>query len=266
MLIGCNREHGGWRIALVIGFRIPRIKAAFFLALVFAAGGPATAAEPSVVTSQIRLPGTEGAIRAELFERSGRAKRPVILVLHGAGGTLFDGPEMRRVSRHLAASGNAVYLLHYFGRTGTILATDASMQKNFRIWLETVRDSIPLIQEARHDASPVGIYGYSLGGFLALFTASDNPRVGAVVEHAGGVWNEKMEKIGRMPPVLMVHGLRDGRVPFAKYAQPLVPLLRARARKVETRFFAGEAHVFNPEAMKKVRAEAATFFRVHLAE
>ena len=186
-------------------------------------------------------------------------------MLHGAGGMIFDGAEMRRVSRHLAGEGNTVYMLHYFQSTGTIVALDSTMQKHFGSWRRTVLDAIAEIQALRGDRSPVGIYGYSLGGFLALFSASNNPRVGAVVEHAGGVWNGKMDRIGKLPPVLMVHGERDARVPFDQYARPLLPVLRKRAKAVETRFFPTEAHVFTPAAMREVRADAARFFRRWLA-
>jgi dienelactone hydrolase len=221
------------------------------------------AAEP-VVVSKIGLRTRQGRITADVFEQAGAQKRPAILVLHGAGGTLLDGPAMRRTARALAADGNAVYLLHYFQRTGTIVALDSTMQRHFGDWVETVRDSIKAVQEARGDATPVGIYGYSLGAFLALRVASDNPRVGAVVEHAGGVFNETYERIGRVPPVLMVHGQRDGRVPFARYAQPLIPVLRRRAAKLETRFFPEEGHGFSPAAMAELQTDAARFFRRHL--
>ncbi len=80
-------------------------------------------------TIELALPG--GKIRAEVFETAGARVRPVVIVLHGAGGMLFDGPEMRRVSRRLAEEGNAVYLLHYFERTGTVFALDGTMQRHF---------------------------------------------------------------------------------------------------------------------------------------
>ena len=54
--------------------------------------GSATA---TIATSEIRLPVSGGAIRAELFEGPEMRPRPVLLVLHGAGGTLLDRPEMR---------------------------------------------------------------------------------------------------------------------------------------------------------------------------
>jgi carboxymethylenebutenolidase len=203
-------------------------------------------------------------IRIDKYATSRSGKQPAILVLHGAGGTLLDGPEMRRVVRQLAEAGNTVYLVHYFTRTGTIVALDAGMPKNFPTWIETVRDSIEFAQKDSVDKSAVGIYGYSLGGFLALSAASDNPAVGAVVEQAGGIWNGKAERIKHMPPVLVVHGEGDRRVSFRKYAQPLVGVLRERGATSKTRFFPEEGHVFTAFAMLKVRDDAAEFFRQHL--
>jgi dienelactone hydrolase len=164
-------------------------------------------------------------------------------VLHGAGGMLGDGPEMRRMARALADAGNAVYLIHYFNRTGTLFGRDANIQKNFESWLGTVRDSIEFARGRNSNSSSVGIYGYSLGGFLALAAASENPHVAAVVEQAGGVWNGKKQRIGQMPPVFMVHGEQDRRVPFQKYAEPLLSLLRKRGGEVETHFFPSEGHI-----------------------
>ena len=227
---------------------------------------PSAADEPRVKIrkSSIRAGGSN--IGVTVFEPAERASKPAVVVLHGAGGMLFDGPEMRRVSRYLAGEGHPVYMLHYFNSTGTVVALDSTMQKHFGTWRRTVIDAIASIQQGRGDAAPVGIYGYSLGGFLALFSASNNPRVGAVVEHAGGVWNGKLDRVGKMPPVLMVHGERDARVPFGQYARPLVPQLRRRSPKVETRFFATEGHVFTPAAMQSVRGDAAQFFRRWLRE
>lgn len=191
--------------------------------------------------------------------------RGALLVLHGAGGMLLDGPAMRRVAHSLAEAGYDVSLIHYFDRTGTIFAVDSTMQRNFAVWLETVRDGVQYAHTRSGNGAPVGIYGYSLGAFLALAAASDNPRVGAVVEHAGGVWNNQMARIGEMPPALMVHGRLDSRVPFEKYAEPLLTLLRKRGDVVETRFFAHEGHGFTPAAMNEVSAAAGTFFshRLH---
>jgi dienelactone hydrolase len=217
-----------------------------------------------LVVSQIATQSGGHRIRIDKYTAARPGKHPVILVLHGAGGTLLDGPEMRRVARQLAEAGNTVYLVHYFNRTGTIFGFDAGMQKNFPAWLATVRDCIHFAQHDSHDSSPVGLYGYSLGGFLALAAASDNPAVGAVVEHAGGIWNGEAKRIKQMPPVLVVHGEGDQRVPFQKYARPLVAVLRERGAPHAVRFFPEERHVFTASAMTIVRARAVEFFRQRL--
>lgn len=201
-------------------------------------------------------------IEIDLYPPAGsQPARGTILVLHGAGGQLFDGPAMRRVARQLAAAGETVYVLHYFNRTGTIAARDAVMQAHFDDWLGTVRDAIAWVQarQGKRNA-PIGIYGYSLGAFLAVAAASDNPAVGAIAEQAGGMWNAQEQRVGRMPPVLMVHGRADQRVPLAKYGQPLLRVLRERGGKVETLFVAGEAHVFSAPAMAVVRVKLVDYF------
>ena len=200
-------------------------------------------------------------IRADRYAPAGMRSARTVIVLYGAGGMVFDGPSMGRVARSLADAGDTVYLLHYYNRTGNIVALDSTMQKNFGVWLETLRDGIKWVH-GREDKGTrrIGLYGYSLGGFLAIAAASDNPLVGAVTEHAGGIWNSQEERVGKMPPVLMVHGLDDRRVSVEKYAKQLLRVLRQRDARVETEFVPGEGHVFSEAAMAVVRPKVAKFF------
>jgi dienelactone hydrolase len=184
-----------------------------------------------------------------------------VIVLYGAGGMVFDGPSMRRVARALTEAGDTVYVLHYYNRTGTIVARDSGIERHFKKWVETVRDGIVWVHGREgKGARPIGLYGYSLGGFLAIVAASDNPRIGAVTEQAGGMFTSAEKRLGKMPPVLMVHGLGDRRVPVEKYAKPLLRVLRARGGRVETEFVPGEGHVFSETAMARVRVKVARFF------
>jgi dipeptidyl aminopeptidase/acylaminoacyl peptidase len=127
----------------------------------------------------------------------------------------------------------------------------------------TLRDGIAWVH-GREEKKPVGIYGYSLGGFLAIAAASNNPLVGAVTEQAGGIWGSDEKRVGKMPPVLMVHGMEDNRVPVEKFAKPLLRVLRERGGHVETEFVSGEGHVFSEAAMAKVRPKVAKFFGTRL--
>jgi dienelactone hydrolase len=204
-------------------------------------------------------------IRADRYVPVGRRSQRTVIVLYGAGGMVFDGPSMKRVARALADNGDVVYLLHYYNRTGTVVALDSTMQKHFAEWLETLRDGIRWVHGREDNGTRrIGLYGYSLGGFLAIAAASDNPLVGAVTEQAGGIWNSQEKRVGKMPPVLMVHGLEDRRVPVEKYAKQLLRVLRQRGARAETEFVPGEGHVFSEAAMAAVRPKIAKFFQREL--
>jgi dienelactone hydrolase len=202
-------------------------------------------------------------IRADRYSPVGTPSHRAVIVLYGAGGMVFDGPSLKRVARALADAGDTVYLLHYYNRTGSIVAIDSTMRKHFGEWLGTLRDGIAWVH-GREKKRPIGIYGYSLGGFLAIAAASNNPTVGAVTEQAGGIWGSDEKRVGKMPPVLMVHGIEDKRVPFEKFAKPLLHVLQKRGGHVETEFVPSEGHVFSEAAMARVRPKMAKFFGARL--
>lgn len=191
------------------------------------------------------------------------ASHPAIIVLHGAGGMLFDGPEMSRVAADLAGAGYEAYQVHYFNRTHTWFARQAVLLKLFPIWLETVHDAVEWVHALHPEARSVGMFGYSLGAFASIEEARRNPQVGAVVEHAGGFWNAHPKGPTRqpLPPMLLIHGRDDERVPFTKYTEPLLAFLRQHNDPFETRFYPGEGHNFSPPAKARVRAQALEFFR-----
>ena len=207
------------------------------------------------------------AIAADLYAPATPGPHPVVLVLHGAGGMIFDGPEMKRVAQRLAAAGDTVYLVHYFNRTATVASWDSLMQAHFEEWYHTVRDAVDWARARAPGAvkPPVGIFGYSLGAFLAVAAASDDPGVSAVVEQDGGVWNNRDARIGKMPPVLVIHGTADERVPLVQYSKPLIALLRRRGGFCQVHDFPGEGHRFDATAAARVREEAAAFFAKELS-
>src|SRR5205823_2119373 len=87
---------------------------------------------------------------------------------------------------------------------------------------------------------------------------------GALVDHAGGWVEGQMKPLGRMPPLLLVHGQRDHRVPYKKYVQPLYSYLEQQHIAYESRVFPTQGHKFKPAELEDVRAQAIEFFRQHL--
>lgn len=199
-------------------------------------------------------------IVVERFAPASGRGRAAILILYGAGGIYMDGPAMHRVARCLAEGGDEAYVVHYFNRTGTMFGLDRNMQTHFEEWVLTARDAVGWVHARHGGKAPIGIFGYSLGAFVTVAVASDDPRVGAIVEHAGGIWNNQASRLGRLPPTLMIHGLQDQRVPVPKYAAPLLAAVKKHAPHWRTDYFPQEAHVFNPEANAEVREQAAAWF------
>jgi predicted esterase len=109
---------------------------------------------------------------------------------------------------------------------------------------------------------PIALYGYSMGAFLGLAAASDRD-VAAVVEQAGGIWQNRTLLVGRLPPVLIIHGRRDRRVPYEQYCVPLQQTLRAKGAPFETRIF-DQGHGFDPRAEAQARSATVEFLRRHL--
>src|SRR6185295_7111660 len=151
-------------------------------------------------------------IGVEIFAPVAKEKFAGILLFHGAGGMFMDGPAIRRVARALAQNGFETFVVHYFERTGNLFARDAAIQKNFDTWRATVNDAVDYLH-ARPEITSVGLFGYSLGGFLSLAQAGHDPRVGAVVELAGAIPKDHVASVKHLPPLLILHGDKDRRVP-----------------------------------------------------
>ncbi len=205
-------------------------------------------------------------IRVDVYSPAAAGRHIPILVLHGAGGMLFDGPEMTRVAQRLATAGYEAYEVHYFDRTHTWFARQAVLLKLFPTWLGTVQDAVKWVHALRPDVPKIGIFGYSLGAFAAIETARRDGSIGAVVAEAGGFWHGHPEGPTRepLPPLLVIHGTADERVPNEKYTEPLLAYLRAHHDPFEKQFYPGEGHDFSTAANEKVRQQAVEFFSRHL--
>ncbi len=229
----------------------------------FAAFWVADAVAKDISFTEVRIPTRHRQVRLDVYEPNNSRPHPTILLLYGAGGLAFDGSRMRVTAQRFVAAGNTVELLHYLDETRAFVAEPWIVHKDFNEWVETVRDAIAWIHQQPSSPAPIGIYAYSLGGFIALEAASDNPQVGAVVDFAGG-WQGEMKPLGRMPPLLLVNGQRDRWVGYKKYVQPLFTYLEQNHVAYECRVYARDGHKFKSADLEDVRTHALEFFRHHL--
>jgi carboxymethylenebutenolidase len=181
-------------------------------------------------------------ITVEQFLPKAPGRYPAIIALHGSGGIREGWAE--QPARLMASQGYAVFVVHYFERTGTVWADHDTTHTNFPDWMRTVGDAITFAaQHASVDANRIGLLGFSLGAYLALSVASVEPRVKAVVEFFGGM-PEELHGFTRMPPVLILHGEDDRVVPVTE-ATRLQRLLERSGAHCEMKLYPGAGHGFN---------------------
>src|SRR4051794_41478913 len=91
-------------------------------------------------TERYESGGTEIAI--ECFEPEGRGPVPAVIALHGSNGMTNGAGLVRSFTLPVVAAGYAVYLPHYFERTGTLRSDPTTSRRNFLAWMQTVADAI----------------------------------------------------------------------------------------------------------------------------
>ncbi len=203
-------------------------------------------------------------VRLDRFTPVGRDRPPVVILLHGAGGWFLDGPAIRRLARTLAENGLTAVALHYFDRTGTLFARGASIEENFGAWQATLADAITHVAaQPGMEGRKIGCFGYSLGAYLALAQGAEDPRLHAVAELAGGIRSARLSPITRLPPLLILHGEQDERIPVAR-ARELETLATRLDLPFAITIYPGEGHVLSRAAQEDAGRRAVAFFRKHL--
>lgn len=187
---------------------------------------------------------------------------PAVIALHGSGG-MREG-FASEPARLLASNGFAVFLLHYFERTGTVWADRITVRKDFPTWIATIQDAISHVaQKPGVDEEQIGVLGFSLGGYLAVSVAVVDARVKAVVEFFGGLPEELAGELHRIPPVLIFHGDAD-RVVLVSEAHRLEKVLKAAGSPYEIKIYSGVGHGFSGLTLFDAAQRTVTFLRNHL--
>ncbi len=185
---------------------------------------------------------------------------PKVVVLHGAGGMMFDGGQVKELAGVLAERGITAYVVNYFNRTNDwFVLGDAGLIKGFSTWATVVDDAVDWVV-AKNGGQPIGIYGYSLGGFLAFAEADGNGRVGAVVSQSGGIWDKFDEVDGALPPILVVHGAADERVDFELNMGRIQKVVDKHGTALETMYLEGEKHRLSDSAQARANQAVGRFF------
>lgn len=215
-----------------------------------------------VIQSQTSFESGGKSIRLDCFLPEGNDQCfPAVVALYGSGG---GHARMAEPASLLAAQGFAVYVLHYFDRTGTTEVNRQIIFRNFPVWMKTVWDAVSFVIRQPHvDPQRVGLLGFSLGAYLCLSNAAIDSRISAVVEFFGGLPKEMKFFMRRLCPVLILHGEADPVVPVQE-AYHLREVLERKKIDYEIQIYPGVGHGFNGETWRDAGLRALNFLRKHL--
>jgi len=219
---------------------------------------------PSISHSELIFQSGGQDIRLDCFLPSSNGQRfPAVIALHGSGG---GHASMADPAGLLAAQGFAVYVLHYFDRTGNVEID--GLQTIFRYypaWMKTLWDAVSFIsRQPQADAERIGLLGFSLGAYLSLSASAIDSRVKVVVDFFGGMPKEMKLFMRRLCPVLILHGEQDQTVPVSE-AYHLQQLLQKKQIPYEMQIYPGVGHGFSGEIWRDAGLRTLAFLHKYLA-
>jgi len=217
----------------------------------------------NVSESQLTFESGGEQIRLDSYMPSANGRRfPAIIGLHGSGGGY---PVVAGPARLLATQGFAVYVLHYFDRTGTEWVSDrATIVRHAPAWMKTIWDAVSFVSRQPHvDSDRIGLLGFSLGAYLSLASASIDNRIKAVVDFFGGFPREMKLFMRRFCPVLILHGDADQTVPVSE-ALEIREIAERKKVPCEIKIYEGVGHGCGLETMLYAALRTLRFLQRHL--
>ena len=173
---------------------------------------------------------------------------------------------MAEPARLLATHGFAVYVLHYFDRTGTSFADKETIFRHFPVWVKTLWDAVSEVErQPQVNPAHIALMGFSLGAYLSLSDAAIDKRVQAVVDFFGGLPKEMKLFMRRLCPVLILHGEADPTVPVEE-AYHLQKVLEKKGIPYEIKIYPGAGHGFTGETWKDAGLRTLAFLQKYLAD
>ena len=218
----------------------------------------------SITQSQVSFDSGGKDIRLDCFLPDAIGQRfPAVIGLHGSGG---GHASMAEPASLLAEQGFAVYVLHYFDRTGTTEIDGLqTIFRHFPVWMKTLWDAVSFVaRQPQVDPERIGLLGFSLGAYLALSASAIDSRVQAVVEFFGGMPKEMKFFARRLCPVLILHGDQDKTVPVEE-AYHLQQMLEKKQIAYEIQIYPGAGHGFSGETWRDAGLRTLAFLAKHLS-
>ncbi len=257
-------------------------------------GAGLCAAEPKGPAAYVEDQLTSGgkSVRVWRFEPAAPGKHPVLVVLpavHGADGA--EGKPYLEQAGAYARKGYVILLVHYQDatelrdeplpavrqrvvrffqpRAARTPKDEQTLAKHFENWAAAAEKAVKYARGRPNvDRQRVGLVGFSLGGAVALRAAGrKGADVRAVVNLFGGLPQGLCRELDGLPPVLLLHGDLDERVPPG-VAYAMWKVLRAKKIPLEFKMYQEVGHVGHgagPADLLDMKARVDAFLGKHLS-
>lgn len=197
-------------------------------------------------------------IEALLYRPTGPANGAGIVVLHGRRGLRDDVPRFEAQVGQWASRGYVVIMPNYYD------ASRQSPRDNPLVmdrWQQVVDDAVEaLAQVPGVDAERIGLWGFSLGGVLALDSVMDGGKAKAVVVVGSA---GRPDRGAPQTPILLLAGDRDPDLSIAAVREN-ERLLRARGVPITVQTYAADRHLLPPEGWCEPFDKSRAFLDSHL--
>ncbi len=199
-------------------------------------------------------------IRVDTYRPKSGGRHPVAIILHGSGGIHAIAPSTTsRYARTLAQLGIEALVVHYFDGTGQFRADDQDEREFYFHWVREVRDAITWARQlAGVQLNRISLVGQSLGSWVAVGAAVNDPRIYRMALFGAGLEPFLEDSVSRIPPTVLFHGDSDDVVPLSD-AKHLADVLKANGRRVQLVVYPGETHALNDSAATDALLRTARF-------
>lgn len=207
------------------------------------------------------------------FERPASGRGPAVVVIQEWWGLV---PHIEDVVGRFAEEGFLALAPDlYHGKTTT--SPDDAGKMLMELDSERARMEISgagafLLEQPECSTEKFGVVGFCMGGALAQYTATEDPRVGATVSFYGGFKKVPVQWEKLQSPILFIYGGEDKGVP-ASHGEELSRKLEEMGKDATLQVYPGADHAFfndtrpevhDPAAADKAWMETLGFFRKHL--
>ncbi|HZV84210.1 MAG TPA: dienelactone hydrolase family protein [Brevundimonas sp.] len=195
-------------------------------------------------------------IRAIHYRPVGEGRGAAIVMMHGSDSRITNRGPWHRLAMRFAADGYQVL---------TPLFTDAWPDDGVRpppmmeAWRDVGEHAIDWFIARGVDRRRTGMFGYSLGSYVAVDGALGNSRAAAAVGLAGGTDVYTPRRPRRRIPVLIIRAENDTHV-LPVNTSAWVSFLSDNAINVRVQVIENAGHIFTPPQWLEVHDRAAGFF------